>query len=88
MDPTRKNKSDKSVAKPGNLENNNDHDAPEVISETDDNTDEELMSEVETNNKAGDENEIKNNKNGKIVNNDSSILENSDRPGESEDGSI
>ena len=86
MDPTRKNKTDKSASKPRSTNSSNDHDAPNSIEATDDISDEVLIGEVERNNSHPGESDDKNNQQDKITNNDNTLLENTERPGESEGG--
>jgi len=88
MDPIPKNKADKSALKPGSSQGRNDHDAPGSVGETDEHSDEEQINEMERNNSLNEDTDNKNNKQGKIINNENSILENPERVGESEDGSI
>jgi hypothetical protein len=88
MDPKRTDKPDKSVSKPRSPNSRNDHDSPNSVGATDDNSDEELISSMEKNDSLNDEKDSKNNNQGKIVNDENGFLENSERPGESEDGSI
>jgi len=88
MDPTRKNKTDKSASNPRSTNSSNDHDAPNSVEATDDISDEVLISEVERNNSLPEESDSKNKQQDKIINNDNTLLENPERPGESEDGSI